>query len=460
MAASDLSTRLDDRTSEAAARYNAARLTRPLSSYADPLAELRAARSELPPGGRLVCSTTNAASSEGLVQLLRSDPAQAGPYTTSSAQQFHGYATAIKLMLEAGFSPDIVDTVSGQAHDELLSAAVPLLEHLRVDTVRARRHLGAQGYLLLGEVVTDVDEDLAIPVAEQRPVTFVACVNDELQLENNLLASPVFGAGSPHQLLTYREMTSAAEGLNRGLHAADHDLVVFIQQDIYIPSWWPARLHRQWAIASHPTAPSLAGPFGVRYREGGREHVGHAVDRDSLLRMSRALPASVDGLDELVLVVPRDTDLRVEPRVGWHLYGADLALQAHRSGGWTAVLDLPCHHNSLVHSLDGGYKHSEAVLASKWRDELPIITNSSTIDEDPRDRRVRDLEEFINSRHDDVTTLAAELGKAQQDVAQLSGSLHEAQQEIGRLNEDLRSARGRNRKLRRNLERARGEQPS
>ena len=423
-----------------AGELGATALPRPLSLYDDPLAELRGLRASLPAGARVVCGTLNATSRDALVQLLRNDPAQPGSYAGSAPQHLHGYATAYKLLLEAGFSADIVETVSNPVDPALLEAAAPLMQHLRVDTERAARHLGAEAYVLVADVVDEVDADLAVPVGEQRPVTFVACVNDDLQLANNLLASPVLGPGSPHQLLTYRGMTSAAEGLNRGLHAAEHDLVVFIQQDIFIPSWWPARLHRQWELASAETPPSLAGPFGVRYREGGREHVGHAVDRDHLLRMERPLPAPVDGLDELVLVLPRDTDLRVEPRVGWHLYGTDLALQVHRAGGWTAVLDLPCHHNSLYHVLDEGYHHSEAVLAGKWPDELPIVTNSSSIDEDPRERRVRDLEDFIQGRHEEFSKMVDAL-----DVAQ--GEIERLNEHIGTLNDQIARVRERNQKL-------------
>ncbi|CUR60920.1 putative glycosyltransferase-like protein [metagenome] len=436
---------LEEAVTRIAGELGATALPRPLSAYDDPLAELRGLRASLPPGGRVVCGTLNAATSDALVQLLRSDPAQPGSYEASAPQHLHGYATAYKLLLEAGFSADIVETVSAPVDPGLLEAAAPLMQHLGVDTERAARHLGAAAYVLVADVVADVAADLAVPVAEQRPVTFVACVNDDLQLANNLLASPVLGAGSPHQLLTYRGMTSAAEGLNRGLHDAEHDLVVFIQQDIFIPSWWPARLQRQWELASADTPPSLAGPFGVRYREGGREHVGHAVDRDHLLRMERPLPAPVDGLDELVLIVPRDTDLRVEPRVGWHLYGTDLALQVHRAGGWTAVLDLPCHHNSLYHDLDDGYHHSEAVLAGIWPAELPIVTNTSSIVEDPRDRRVRDLEDFIQQRGEEFTTMVDSLEVAQAEIDRLN-------EHIGTLNEQIVRVRERNQKLRSRLD--------
>lgn len=388
-----------------------------------------------------MCGTLNAASHEPLVQLLRSDPAQSGSFTASSPQHLHGYATAYKLLLEAGFSPDIEETLSTSVPAGLLESAAPLMHYLRVDPERAARHLAAEGYVFSATPVVDVRTDLAVPVGEQRPVTFVACVNDELQLQNNLLASPVFDAGSPHQLLTYREMTSAAEGLNRGLHEAAHDLVVFIQQDIYIPSWWPSRLWRQWELASADTAPSLAGPFGVRYREGGREHIGHVVDRDYLLREPRELPARVDGLDELVLIVPRDTDLRIEPRVGWHLYGTDLALEVHRRGGWTAVLDLPCHHNSLFHTLDESYRHSEAQLAGKWPGELPIVTNSSTIEEDPRERRVKDLEAFIDGRHEEFSRMEEALVIAQNEIERLN-------EETVKWRDQVSAVRARNQKLR------------
>jgi hypothetical protein len=80
--------------------------------------------------------------------------------------------------------------------------------------------------------------------------------------------------------------------------------------------------------------------------------------------------------------ITRDTPLRFEPALGWHLYGTDIALQAHALGLRVAVLDLPCHHNSLLSGLDETYSHSESVLARKWPHELPIVTNSSTIGRD------------------------------------------------------------------------------
>ena len=430
---------------EVSAESGAALLERPLGEYDDPAVVLADLLAGTGPDG-VVVAVTNDADASALVSLLRSDPLQAADATRGRPV---GQATAFKLLLEAGFSPDLVRVVPSDLGDmdltALLAAAAPLWEQQRIDKERAARQLSAGGYVFLCRPIEDVAEDRAVPLAGQRPVTFVACINDDLQLGSNLLASPALAPGGPHQLLTYRGMSSAAEGLNKGLSAAEHELVVFIQQDIYVPSWWPARLVRQWELADGVSGgdgpPWLAGAFGLRYREGGREHVGHVVDRDSLLREQRALPARVDGLDELVLVVPRDTSLRVEPSLGWHLYGTDLALQVHRAEGWTAVLDLPCHHNSLYHRLDESYRHSEAVLATRWPRELPIYTNTSTISEDPRDARMRALVADLEKGHRDFADRGAALLGAESEVARLN-------EQVVRLNDQVGKMRGRIHRLR------------
>lgn len=412
-------------------------LTTPLDRLDDPLTLLRAVRRAVGDDTLVVCGTTNGTDATALVQLLRSDPRQESYAAARRLSTGHelGYATAYKLLLEAGLSLDVVTTLGEQPDEDLLAAAEPLLAHLRVDVERARHHLGATGYVFRGRKVAGLPDDDGDVV----PLTFVACVNDDAQLLNNLLASPALADGTPHQLLTYRDMGSAAAGLNRGLAEAEHELVVMIQQDIYVPSWWPARLVAQWrkACADGPE-PAIGGPFGVRYREGSREHVGHAVDRDHLLREPSPLPADVDGLDELVLVVPRSivsTELRFAPAVGWHLYGTDFALQAHRAGRRVVVVDAPVVHNSLFHSLDGAYRHAEAQLATLWPQELPIMTNSSSIDEDPRDARMRAMEEVIE--HARVTI------EALNEQVELARGRTLAQREKTRkLREKLKAARG------------------
>ena len=116
----------------------------------------------------------------------------------------------------------------------------------------------------------------------------------------------------------------------------------------------------------------------MRSRAKPFDAIGRVVHRDRLL-VHHQLPADVDGLDELLMVVPKATALRVDPDLGWHLYGTDLALQAHQAGGRVVVLDAPCHHNSLTGRVPVQYRQSERALARKWTALLPIHTNLSSI---------------------------------------------------------------------------------
>ncbi len=61
------------------------------------------------------------------------------------------------------------------------------------------------------------------------PVTFVACVSDEVVLGANLLASAFLKPGSPHELILVKNCRSAAAGLNLGIARARHDFVVCLQ---------------------------------------------------------------------------------------------------------------------------------------------------------------------------------------------------------------------------------------
>jgi hypothetical protein len=58
------------------------------------------------------------------------------------------------------------------------------------------------------------------------------------------------------------------------------------------------------------------------------------------------LPAPVATLDELLLIVRRDSPLRFDPELGFHLYGADLCFQARERGLAVVALGEPCRHRS------------------------------------------------------------------------------------------------------------------
>jgi hypothetical protein len=103
-----------------------------------------------------------------------------------------------------------------------------------------------------------------------------------------------------------------------------------------------------------------------------------------LLRDGPDLPAPVSTLDELLLVLPRNTPLRFDPALGFHLYGADICLQAAERGLAVVVVGAPCHHNSRSIGLPQPFFRSASSFARKWAHLLPIATPCVVFDQEGR----------------------------------------------------------------------------
>jgi hypothetical protein len=227
---------------------------------------------------------------------------------------------------------------------------------------------------------------------DQVPLSVVACVSDEALLEANLLASPgLTGPGSPHEVILIHDAPSAAAGLTMGWLRAKHPWVVSVRQDVYLPDGWDVRLAEQLCEAERRFGPiGVAGVYGVGDvitraddHAGGpvaAERIGWVVDRGRTLRDGPELPARVTTLDELMLIVRRDAPLRLEPALGFHLYGADLCLQAREAGLAVVALGVLCRHNSRHIGLPEAFFASAQVFARKWSHRLPVATPCAIID--------------------------------------------------------------------------------
>ena len=128
----------------------------------------------------------------------------------------------------------------------------------------------------------------------------------------------------------------------------------------------------------------MAWARSFRRREPGgplaAARTGWVIDRGRILRDGPELPARVAALDELVLVVRRDAGLRFDPALGFHLYGADLCLQARERGLAVVALGALCRHNSRSVGLPAAFYESAEVFARKWKHRLPVATPCAVID--------------------------------------------------------------------------------
>ncbi|MBI3687203.1 MAG: methyltransferase domain-containing protein [Actinobacteria bacterium] len=391
-----------------------------LEHLLDPEAVLREARELLTGNGVLAVCVPNIAHFSIIKALLRSDLMyQPNGLLDATHIRFFTHATFIKMLLDASFLPELTDIIASGGTDHMIPAATPLLEYFGVDPQRALKFLDAYQLIFTATMLPDVPDRFAA-----RPISFVACVNDEDQLASNLLRSPCLQPGTPHEVILRRGEASAADGFHAGLAAASHDLVVFVQQDIYLPHGWDSRFVAQLAEAERRFGPvGVAGAFGLRLTNGEPEHVGRVLDRETLLDKPVPLPARVDTLDEIVLAVHRDTTLRFDPALGFHLYGVDLCLAARQQDLAVVVLDAPCFHNSLFAHLSGAFHTAREHLLAKWPDVDPLNSNMG----DLRTMRPQDPpatwmaeQETREERHRSVR---ADLADARRRIADMESSV-------------------------------------
>jgi len=391
-----------------------------LEHLLDPEAVLRAARGVLAEDGTLAICVPNIAHFSIVKALLRSDLMyQPSGLLDAKHIRFFTHATFIKMMLDAGFLPNLTHIIASGGTEHMIPAATPLLEYFAVDPQRALKFLDAYEMIFTGTRLADVPDRFA-----RVPITFVACVNDDDQLTANLLRSPCLQPGTPHQVILRRGETSAADGFNAGLAEAEHDLVVLIQQDIYLPRGWDSWFVDQLEAVEQTLGPvGVAGTFGVRATDTGLEHVGRVLDRETLLDCGVPMPAAVDSLDEILLAVRRDTPLRFDPALGFHLYGTDLCRQAREHGLTSVVLDAPCLHNSLFAHLPLSFHDAREVLLTKWADVPMLISNMGDLRTMERIAPPTPWAARQSEREAELTAVRAELAQARVDIAKMERSV-------------------------------------
>lgn len=345
-----------------------------LEHLRDPLGAIRRLLPLLRPDGTVLCCVPNVQHVSVLSALLRGDfQYQPLGIMDETHVRFFTYASFTKLLLDTGLEPEIVDHVPSPPGAPFMEALGPALRHVGADPALAQAYLGSYQYVFRGRPL-----GWSQGRAEE-PMSFVTCVNDEAQLQDNLLASPCLRGDTIHEILTVRDARSVGEALQAALAQAVHPLVVLVHQDVYLPAGWVQRFQSQWKLAEQRFGRvGLLGVYGASLdpaSPGGVRRTGHVVDRYRLLHDGVG-PAMVDTLDEVLLAMPKGTPLRISPGLGFHMYGSDLGCHARDLGLQVVAVDAPVFHNSLLgDALPAAFHESAARFKDVWRSRLPVATN-------------------------------------------------------------------------------------
>jgi hypothetical protein len=205
----------------------------------------------------------------------------------------------------------------------------------------------------------------------------VVSVNNDEVLRQNLLLSPGLLDGGRNQLIIRQDYPSASIAYNSALDEAQHDILIFVHQDVYLPDTWFADLKRCLAYLDARGARwGVLGCFGTRKgTQGGLGRVySRGVGRDGRL-LDR--PEPVETLDEIVLIIRKSSGLRFDANLPhFHLYGTDICMTALDRGMANYAFQGFCVHNTnqlliLPEEFYACYRY----IRRKWSHYLPIHTS-------------------------------------------------------------------------------------
>jgi hypothetical protein len=199
----------------------------------------------------------------------------------------------------------------------------------------------------------------------------ISAVNDERILESCLLQSPdLFSAAD---LILQTGFASAADAYNSGMARAKGEILVFVHQDVYLPEGWINCVERAIEVLKDQDPNwAVLGVWGVR-NDGGTagyvywQEVGGSQFEGGI---------EVATLDELVLIVRRSSALSFDESLrGFHMYGADICLEARRRGMKCYAIGAFCIHNSKGYKmLPIQFWKAYVFMMKKWKSHLPIKT--------------------------------------------------------------------------------------
>ena len=206
-------------------------------------------------------------------------------------------------------------------------------------------------------------------------ITLIAAINKWSVAEQNLLRSPLLQTKDV-QFIPAEGFASASQAYNHGIREATGNLLIFVHQDVYIPTNWKKQLLESitivenlaeaWAVLGVIGVDKSSSIKGLCWSTGIGREVGTPVRE----------PERTVSLDELILVVNKRSGLFFDDNLpGWHLYGTDIVQSALEQKLGAYVIHAPLIHNSLpCLRYDAGFAECYRYLRHKWAQRLPVKT--------------------------------------------------------------------------------------
>jgi len=209
--------------------------------------------------------------------------------------------------------------------------------------------------------------------------TVISATNNEEILKSCLLNSPDLQEAS--EVILQRGYTSAAAAFNAAIEKAQSDLLVFVHQDVYLAPGWITSLQRALERLSKVDPNwGILGVWGVN--KSPEDGTGFLYcTANGWLGNGFEGVHEVRTLDEVLLVMRKSSQLRFDEQLpGFHMYGSDICLEAHRHGMKSYSISALCIHNTNGYRmLPLQFWSCYLFMRKKWRSVLPVATSCTEI---------------------------------------------------------------------------------
>lgn len=211
-------------------------------------------------------------------------------------------------------------------------------------------------------------------------LTVISAVNNEQILKSCLLSSPDLRSCDVDVILQ-TGFEGAGTAYNQAMKNAKAEILAFVHQDMYLPRGWITDVQRAIvALSDHDPDWGPLGSWGVT-KAGGHAGFLYWTGLDGAAGAQFHGGVEVETLDECVLIIRKSSGLSFDEDLqGFHMYGADICLEARRRGMKSyAISALSIHNTNEYKLLPWEFWKAYFYMRRKWKSQLPLRTTCTEI---------------------------------------------------------------------------------
>ena len=200
-------------------------------------------------------------------------------------------------------------------------------------------------------------------------IAVVVAVNNDKQFSEYVLASPGLKEIKV-QIIPVRGSKSGAEAFYQGVQQTECPWILYCHQDVFFPEGSGQAIEKILPSLSKDTILGFAGMVGKLNSDDVKGTGIVQSGRSGLIDFPSRRTDAI-SLDEFAIVLNRECKYKIDPKLGWHLWGTDLCLQSAIDGCSARVERvLLTHYSSHDYIGDGGlpaeFFDSQNILIAKY----------------------------------------------------------------------------------------------